>query len=77
MIETSNVKPPSEQYQKTGFCLSSWNYGSFYHCNPYNLQKEYLKLNRDMDAKNGERSKSVTVNKYGKTQLKPEEKIGK
>ena len=70
----SNVNHEHIQYQKSGYCLSSWNYGSFYHCNPYNLQKEFLKSSKA--RKEGERSKSMTLNKYGKVNLKPEDKIG-
>ena len=77
MIEESNNIASPEQYQKSGFCLSSWNYGSFYHCNPYHLQKEFLKPNKENTEKNAERSSSVNMNKYGKVALKPEEKIGK
>jgi hypothetical protein len=72
-----NSQKPPETYTKSGFSLSSWNYGSFYHCNPYNLKKEYLKSNNENANKEGERSKSLTLNKYGKVNLKPEEKIGK
>ncbi len=76
MLEATNNIPSPEQYQKSGFCLSSWNYGSFYHCNPYHLQKEFLKQNKEKPEKPAERSSSLNVNKYGKVQLKPEEKIG-
>lgn len=72
---SSNVKEP-EGYQKSGYCLSSWNYGSFYHCNPYNLKKEFLKSRQDYKESEGERSKSLNLNKYGKVHLKPEDRIG-
>ena len=81
MNETSNLnantRVPEGGYKKSGFCLSSWNYGSFYHCNPMYLQKEYLRPNREEREGQGERSKSLVLNKYGKVNLKPEERIGK
>jgi hypothetical protein len=59
-------------YQKTGFSLSSWNYGSFHHCNPFYQQGEYIK---SANNKNDNR-RSDSVNPIGgKRILKEEEKI--
>lgn len=76
MNETKTINKPEQPYQKSGYCLSSWNIGSFYHCNPYHLQKEFLKSNKGIKEE-PQRSKSLTLNKYGKVTLKPEDKIGK
>jgi hypothetical protein len=57
-------------YEKTGYALSSWNYGSFHHCNPYYQRREYLKSENHV-----QRQSSVNLNKFGKRPLKEEERI--
>jgi hypothetical protein len=69
----------SQNYQKSGFSLSSWNYGSFHHCNPYYQKREYLaednKFQADETHKEKLRSMSASLNKFGKRKLQEEEKI--
>lgn len=64
----NNLKP-------SGYSLSSWNYGSFHHCNPTFLQNEYLK--KDSSKETRERAQSSHLNKFNKRVLNDDEKIGK
>jgi len=66
---TENLKP-------SGFSLSSWNYGSFHHCNPTFLQNEYLKRENDQQREERPRAQSSHLNRYNKRVLAEEEKIG-
>jgi hypothetical protein len=57
-------------YEQTGYALSSWNYGSFHHCNPYYQRREYIK-----SESKAQPPSSVVLNEYGKRLLRDEEKI--
>ncbi len=59
----------------SGYSLSSWNYGSFHHCNPTFLPNEYIRRERITDSEQPKRPQSL--NKFGKRKLAEEEKIGK
>lgn len=71
-------KDDIDVYQPSGYALSSWNYGSFHHCNPHYLKQEFLKRrdNQNNEANNEHiRSQSANINKYGKRILSEDERI--
>jgi len=63
--------------QPSGFCLSSWNYGSFHHCNPSHIPYEGVRREeqREQQQRDEKRSQSSHLNRYNKRVLPEEEKI--
>jgi len=85
MSQMAHIPPANEQegYSKSGYALSSWNYGSFHHCNPYYQKGEFLRTrgreeeekNSNTNYNNAKRAQSAGLNKYGKRRLQEDERI--
>jgi hypothetical protein len=61
-------------YKNTGYAPSSWNYGSFHHCNPSYQKRENIRNSEEVQMERN-RSLSAGLNQHGKRKLVEEEKI--
>ena len=62
-------EPTKDRTGEASYALSSWNYGSFNHCNPFYRRRE------QKENISPKRSQSANLNQYGKRVLAQEERI--